>query len=276
MMEENMTAEDISEENVMEGIQKNSRHDRKNLWIRRVVGIITGIALVLIMAVTAVETAAYSDYGFYEKEYKKYNVNNPDGIVNMEMDELVRVTKEMMAYLRGDRDDMVIYAEIDGLEKEMFNDIEKYHMADVRELFIKGLNVRRISIAIVILGITFLSLIYGFKRSIKSVFVNIKRVLFTVWAAIFVVAAAAIVDFTTVFYIFHYIFFDNMAWQLDENISRLINMLPEGFFVDIAIRIGVIYILLNLIILALAFWVKRGKLFSLSQKNKIGGTYEQG
>ena len=96
------------------------------------------------------------------------------------------------------------------------------------------------------------------------------------WAAAIVIVAAALVDFTAVFYMFHYIFFDNLAWQLDGEISRLINMLPEGFFVDIAIRIGVIYILSNLIILALAFFIKRGKLFSLSQKNIIGGTYEQG
>lgn len=255
---------------------KNKEKESAGLWLRHITGMIAGIALVLILAVSSVEIAAYSDFGFYEKEYSKYNVNNPEGIVNMEMDELVRVTKEMMAYLRGDRDDMVIYAVIDGTKKEMFNDIEKYHMADVRTLFIKGLNVRWISIAILVLCVSLLSLIYGFKRSIKYIFIDIKRVIFAVWAAVIVVAAAALIDFTKVFYIFHYIFFDNMAWQLDGDISRLINMLPEGFFVDIAIRIGVIYIILNLIILALAFWVKRGKLFSLSQKNKIGGTYEQG
>lgn len=255
---------------------KNKGMETVGLWLRHIIGIIAGIALVLILGVSSVEIAAYGDFGFYEKEYAKYNVNNPQGIVNMEMDELIRVTKEMMAYLRGDRDDMVIYAVIDGTEKEMFNAIEKYHMADVRTLFLKGLNVRRISISVFILCVVLMSLIYGFKRSLKYIFTDIKRVIFAVWAAVIVVAAAALIDFTKVFYIFHYIFFDNMAWQLDGDISRLINMLPEGFFVDIAIRIGVIYIILNLIILALAFWVKRGKLFSLSQKNKIGGTYEQG
>lgn len=266
----------MEERLIIEEVEKNKENKAAGLWVRRIIGIITGIALVLILAVTSVEIAAYSDFGFYEREYTKYNVNDSKGIVNMEMDELIRVTKEMMAYLRGDRDDMVIYAVVDGTEKEMFNSIEKYHMADVRTLFIKGLNIRRISIAIAVLCISLLSLIYGFKRSIKSVFINIKRVILAVWAGIIVVLAAALVDFTTVFYIFHYIFFDNTAWQLDGDISRLINMLPEGFFVDMAIRIGVIYIILNLIILALAFWVKRGKLFSLSQKNKIGGTYEQG
>jgi integral membrane protein (TIGR01906 family) len=248
----------------------------KHWWFKHITGIIMAAALIIVMLVTSVEIAAYADFGFYEKEYTKYNVNDPTGIVNVEMDELVRVTVEMMSYLRGDRDDMVIYATVDGTEKEMFNAVEKYHMADVRSLFIKGLFIRRICIAIIILGITGLSLMYGFKNSIKSVLLDAKRVIMAVWAAAAVIVAAAVIDFTKVFYLFHYIFFDNMAWQLDGSISRLINMLPEGFFVDIAIRIGVIYILLNLIIIALAFWVKRGKLFSLSQNKKIGGTYEQG
>ena len=251
-----------------------------SLWIRRIVGIITGICLILIMAVSAVEIAAYSDYGFYEKEYEKYDVNNPKGIVNVEMDELIRVTKEMMSYLRGDREDMVIYASIDGVEKEMFNDREKYHMADVRELFIKGLEIRRLSVIIAVLGFTALSLTYGVKKTVKSVSVNVRRVIYAVWLFVFITAAAALVDFTGVFYVFHRIFFDNMMWIFDPSTSRLINMLPQGFFVDISIRIGVIYILLNLIILALAFLVKRDRIFSYwhntKPKKTNGGTYEQG
>ncbi len=255
---------------------ETSENKRMHLWIRRLVGIVIGICSVLIMIISAIEIAAYADYGFYEKEYEKYNVNNPVGIVNVEMDELIRVTEEMMSYLRGDREDMVIYAEIDGTEKEMFNVREKYHMADVRELFIKGLEIRRLSVIIIVLGLLSLSLVYGWKRSLKSVVINVKRVIYAVWAFAAVVGAAALVDFTTVFHIFHYIFFDNMMWVLDPATSRLINMLPEGFFVDIVIRIGIIYVILNLLILAMAFLLKRGRMFVNKHEEKNGGTYEQG
>lgn len=94
-------------EKLRKEIAMKKRQEKINLWIRRITGIITGSALVLILAVSSVEIAAYSDFGFYEREYTKYNVNSPEGIVNMEMDELVRVTKEMMAYLRGDRKSVV-------------------------------------------------------------------------------------------------------------------------------------------------------------------------
>lgn len=255
---------------------EKSKNDRFNLWIRRMIGILIGISLALVMIISSIEIAAYGDYDFFKQEYEKYDVNNPSGIVNVEMDELIRVTKEMMSYLRGDRDDMVIYAKISGVEKEMFNAREKYHMADVRELFIKGLEIRRLSVIIIALGLITLTLAYGVKRTVKSVFINVKRVIYAVWIFAFAVLVAALIDFTTVFHIFHYLFFDNMMWIFDVNTSRLINMLPEGFFVDIAIRIGVIYILLNLIILALAFLVKRGRIFQISQNRINGGTYEQG
>lgn len=257
-------------------VENNYKALKKHLWIRRSIGIVIGICLVLVMIISSIEIAAYSDYNFYKKEYEKYDVNNPNGIVNMQMDELINVTRQMMSYLRGDREDMVIMTQIDGTTKEMFNDNEKYHMKDVRELFIKGLEIRRLSAIIIILGIIGLTILYGFKKAIKSIFVNIKRVIFAVWTFAVIVILAAIVDFTSVFYIFHYVFFDNMGWILDPKVSRLINILPEGFFIDIAIRIGVIYILLNLIILALAFYIKRGRMIPKSRKKKIGGTYEQG
>ncbi len=244
--------------------------------IKRIIGIIIGICMILIMIISSVEIAAYSSYGFYEKEYTKYDVNNKNGIVNMEMDELIRVTKEMMSYLRGDRDDLVIMATIDGVEKQMFNDIEKYHMKDVRELFIKGMKVRLVSIAIAIVGGIILVMMYGIKRALYTLLLNTKRVIFAVWAFAAIIASAALVDFTTVFTVFHMIFFDNDGWILDASMSRLINILPEGFFIDMAIRIVVIYLFLNLIILAFAFYSKCARIKAVKLKTLRGGTYEQG
>ena len=72
------------------------------------------ISVFLILIITSVEVAVYANYGYFEKEYKKYDVNNPKGIVNMEMDELISVTKDMMQYLRGNRVNLDIIATIDG------------------------------------------------------------------------------------------------------------------------------------------------------------------
>ena len=88
------------------------------------------------------------------------------------------------------------------------------------------------------------------------------------------ITVAAYKDFVSVFYLMHCMLFNNNNWLLDESTSRLINMLPEGFFIDMGIRIAIIFIFINFFILSLAFWIKRG-MIKRNRKNISGGTYEQ-
>ena len=80
----------------------------------------------------------------------------------------------------------------------------------------------------------------------------------------------AFVDFTGAFYKFHALFFSDYEWIFDARTSRLINILPEGFFVDTAIRIVVIFILFILIMGAILLLAKKVK----QRNNNLGGTYE--
>ena len=50
-------------------------------------------------------------------------------------------------------------------------------------------------------------------------------------------------NFSKCFVIFHEIFFDNDLWLFDPRTDYMIRMLPEGFFFDIVVRIGGIFIL---------------------------------
>ena len=229
------------------------------LWTKRIVGIICGICVLFILVVSSFDIAIYSDYGYFQREYEKYDVNNENGIVNVKMDNLMYVTREMLSYLRGKRDNLDIKTTIDGTEKEFFNNIEKYHMADVKNLFIKGLEIRKRSVIIVILGIVGLACAFGFRSAIRTILLYTKKVLFVAMALLAVVLGAVFTDFTKAFYIMHYMLFDNTLWIMDGGISRLVNILPEGFFVDIATRIGIIYIAFNIIILILAYFVGKKK-----------------
>ena len=113
-------------------------------------GFIAGVAMIIILLISSFEIAAYSDFGWYEKEYEKYDVLSD---LEMEMNDVMEVTEEMMAYLRGNREDLVVNTVIDGQEREFFNDREKAHMLDVQKLFLGGLTLRRISVAIVVVSI---------------------------------------------------------------------------------------------------------------------------
>lgn len=230
--------------------------------IGTIIGMIAGLSLIFILFVTAFEVACYSDYEFYEKEYKKYNVNNEHSIVNMEMDELMRVTKEMMSYLHGDRENLVIYAQIDNMEKEMFNEIDKSHMADVRELFTGALNLRRVCICIFAFCTLFLIVANGVRQALISLCSKVQFCIGTLWMLMFFIVIAACVNFNAVFTAMHLLLFDNDNWLLDPDISRLINILPEGFFIDMGVRIAVLFVIINIIIFFLCFLGKRGMIKS--------------
>ena len=69
----------------------------------------------------------------------------------MELKDVMYVTYEMMDYLIGDRENLDVYTVVEGKEQDFFNEQDKLHMADVKNLFLGGLMVRRVSAAVMLL-----------------------------------------------------------------------------------------------------------------------------
>lgn len=204
---------------------------------------VAGIAMMVILLITSFEIGAYSDFGWYEKEYIKYDVLID---LEMEIEDVMEVTKEMMAYLRGNREDLVVETVVDKEEREFFNDREKAHMVDVKDLFIGGLWLRRGALALLIAVIFVLVKTRAdWKRLLPKSF------LIAMGTFIGITAFAGVLfvsDFNRYFTLFHELFFDNDLWLLDPRTDLLIRMLPEGFFLDMVVRIGVIFLLLMVIV----------------------------
>lgn len=229
--------------------------------LQRILSAFAGIAMLIILLISSFEIGAYSDFGWYGKEYAKYNVLDD---LEMEMSDAMQVTKEMMSYLRGNRADLVVETKVDGEEREFFNDREKAHMVDVRNLFIGGLWLRRG--AILILAISFLVLIKT-KADWKQLLP--KSFLITIGSFVGITLAAGVLfmtDFHRYFMIFHEIFFTNDLWLLDPDTDLLIRMLPEGFFLDMVKRIGLIFLILMVIVLVISVVIL--KLRSIRKTNK--------
>lgn len=118
-------------------IQKRTTEPSKNSvhapWIHAA-GILTALWLMIVFLITAVEAVAYWTPGYYKMEYEKYQVL--DDLPEMTMDDLLSVTDEMMAYLRGNREDLHVFTTMGGEYREFFNAREIAHMEDVRGLFL--------------------------------------------------------------------------------------------------------------------------------------------
>lgn len=199
-------------------------------------GIILAFSVIIILLISSFETAMYSDFGVYEREYEKYDVLDDLG---MTMEDTMHVTREMMAYLRGDRDVLSVETMVEGRQQDFFNEQDRFHMAEVRDLFIGGLDLRLGACAAAVLCILILIFLRADWRKIvpRSYWI----VLAVIGVLLTVFAAAAVIDFNAVFVGFHHIFFDNDLWLFDPAEDYMIRMLPEGLFADMVVRIGVLF-----------------------------------
>lgn len=219
-----------------------------------IMGLMVAFFLMAVVLITSVEAAVYWNDGYFEKEYRKYHVLEE---VSMEMEELLSVTDEMMAYLKGERDDLVVNTIVDGTEREFFNAKEKRHMEDVQGLFLGAVGLRRGAAVLMVLGAAALL--------VKKQGLVLLRML--QWGiGLFIggmagLAALASTDFTEYFTYFHLLFFDNMDWYLDPETDLLINIVPEGFFRDTAYRIAALFLAVSFIL-----WLGAGLLRRKAQK----------
>ena len=133
-----------------------------------------------------------------------------------------------------------------GEQREFFNEREIAHMEDVQVLFLKALSIRRVCL---VLGAGLLILMAATKARMGRVLppsLCMGTGLF--FALITVLGLIISTDFTKYFIMFHHIFFSNDLWILDPATDMLINIVPEGFFMDTAARIALLFGSLSLIL----------------------------
>lgn len=199
------------------------------------IGLIAAFCLMCAILVTAVEAVVYWNDGYFEKEYRKYNVLRQ---VPMEMSGLLYVTDEMMDYLRGDREDLDIRVSVNGRVQEFFNDKEKRHMDDVKGLFLAAEKLRACGLLAAALAGAFLL----WRRQGGVLLRTLQWGIGLFLAAVGAVASLAAASFTKYFTWFHLLLFDNNDWLLNPATDRLINIVPEGFFRDTAFLIAGIFL----------------------------------
>lgn len=219
---------------------------KKAVWVTSVLG---AVSFIIVLLVTSFQLVLYADLSFYEREYAKYNVLEA---VNMEMKDVLYVTDEMMDYLIDKREDLVVVTTVGGEEREFFNDREKAHMADVKNLFMGGLMIRRIALALTVISIAIAVISkQNFKLIIPRAF-EIGTAIFGVLVLIFGILAYN--NFSELFVQFHLLFFDNDLWILNPATDLMINILPEGFFFDTVKAIVLVFITLLVLMLGISIF----------------------
>lgn len=231
--------------------------------IQRAAAFIAMFCVIIAMLITSFQIAIYGDpdYKFYQKEYEKYQVTES---LYMDMEDVMEVTSYMMDYLIGKEEVLSIETEVEGRTQDFFNEQDRLHMEDVKNLFLGGLKLRTVMLLLAAVLVLFLILT---KADLKKMLTGAYFAALGVFAVLIAgLLISFAVDFTASFTVFHEIFFTNDLWMFDPAEDYMIRMLPEGFFYDMVMRIGAFFVgglvLLFAVMMAVrqkAFWKYRGK-----------------
>lgn len=231
--------------------------------IQRAAAFTAMFCVIIAMLITSFQIAIYGDpdYRFYQKEYEKYQVTES---LYMDMEDVMKVTSYMMDYLIGKEEVLSIETEVEGRTQDFFNEQDRLHMEDVKNLFLGGLKLRTVMLLLAAVLVLFLILT---KAELKKMLTGAYFAALGVFAILIAgLLVSFAVDFTASFTVFHEIFFTNDLWMFDPAEDYMIRMLPEGFFYDMVMRIGAFFVgglmLLFAVMMAVrqkAFWKYRGK-----------------
>lgn len=222
--------------------------------IENVVAFLAMVLLIFTILISSFQLAIYGDseYKFYRGEYEKYDVTSSLG---MKLDDVMRVTVQMMDYLIDREEELSITTTVEGKEQDFFNEQDRLHMADVKVLFLGGLKLRNWA-AVVALALVAVLILR--KADLGSVlFKGFIRAFVAVLIAAGIIGILFATDFTKYFTIFHEIFFTNDLWMFDPAEDYMIRMLPEGFFADMLLRIGVTFSALMAVTLVIIGLLRR-------------------
>lgn len=222
-------------------------------WITRIGSIIIALCLFMILLINAIDYSVYYRPNFYKKTFEKYHVTAD---AKMEMSEILKVSDYLIHYLKDHEESLENFqAVVDGTKREFYSQREILHMKDVKILFGYGMACRRICMITSIL-LLFVLLI----RKVPFIRTLVRCIVGTFLSLLGILGGFALVvsaDFNRAFLTFHKIFFNNDLWLLDPEKDWVIRLLPQGFFMDMAIVILVVFSLSILAVLtACILWLK--------------------
>lgn len=212
-------------------------------WVR-FAGFFIHLTILIGIVLVALEFSAFSPE-FYRKQYSKLNTAEEIGISE---EDLQRATETVLAYTKGkveNMDVMVTLHKFNGMgieptEAPMYNEREILHMKDVQGLYLGAWRFEKILGLVSLAWLLFL-IVAARKLSRFELWQNLRRgFIFSIsffGSVLLVLGIWAAIDFNSFWTNFHKVFFSNDLWLLDYRYDRMIQMVPEPFFMALVSRI---------------------------------------
>ncbi|MBU2009542.1 MAG: TIGR01906 family membrane protein [Chloroflexi bacterium] len=186
------------------------------------------LAMPLLFFSTAVGVVS-GNLSLYQWGFERHGVAEDLGIEPGEMEEAAR---GLLAYFNSPLEPVGVLVR----GEELFNEIEKVHLRDVKGLLVLDRRVQAGALAY-ILAFVAGNWIWRRKTFWESTLRALRWGSGLTLSLILMLGLAAVAGFDRLFLAFHLVSFSNPFWQLDPARDKLIVMFPEGFFYDITLVI---------------------------------------
>ena len=168
--------------------------------------------------------------------------------------ELTRGARQIAHYFNSGEEPLRVVMRVSGQEREVFNEQEVQHMADVKSLFTGTFRVHMASGAL--LGALVVGGLLAYRRRAIRPLARLTMAGGGLTIGLVVlVGLVALISFGPLFTTFHVLSFSNDFWQLDPGSSYLVRMFPQGFWQDMTLLIGLTSVLEALLLMAGALLV---------------------
>lgn len=203
------------------------------------------ISLIFVVLISAIDFWAFNDL-FYAHEYKQ---NKTSEVTKIATDDLKNVTNQLLGYIKGDYENLDLEVNVNGQQREVFNQREKDHMVDVYNLYHAVILSRNVLLVVIVICFVVAKLDFDLLFNI------FRNVILATGGIVGVLSLYAIMDFDSFWLNFHYLFFTNDLFLLNPSTDILIMLVPSRFFFDLIVCI----VLTLILVLGLVYvWLKRG------------------
>lgn len=202
--------------------------------MNKILSYIWGWCFIIVCVVFSIKITAINP-DFYIPKYESMNLANEIGVSSADLNKSINI---LLDYLADNRDNIDSKITWYGNKQAMFNEKEKAHMVDVKDLYQKALKAGYTSVFIFVL-----ILLYFFVNEKKNKLAYLSKGMIRASLSFVVLLAFfgfwILTDFTSFWTWFHTIFFSNQLWLLDPATDFMINMLPETIFYQLVLSCAI-------------------------------------
>jgi len=202
----------------------------------RTLSFLLAVIVTLTIVFVSLNVHIYNE-DFYFSEFEKNGVYDEIG-----KEQVLENYDLLMGYFKNENN----------LKDSFFNEKEKWHMKDVKNLILRAKYLLYALTFILALTLLYFLIRKDFRTALNGmIYGGIATA-----AIIGLMLAIASINFPVMFLQFHFAFFTNELWQLNPETDKLIVMFPEEFFYDSFGEIFINSLIIAILNLIVAFALK--------------------